>query len=501
MPQMPVPFGEWRPDIALRDNQMSADVENVFPGSSSYTPVPDLAPFADTLVPPPPALDPIRGLTSARTTDGAWRVYAGSDKKLYRWTLNGWVDKSRTTGGDYAVPYGELWSFAQFGKYLIAVNINDVPQVCDVDGDGVFTALGGSPPIAHNVRTIGDFVILGGLSSNRRKIMWSGINDPTSWVPGINLCDEQEMPEGGPVKGVAGDKIGFVIQDRAIRLLQFLPGDTTFIFSVSKVVYDRGSVSEFGWTSIGDTLYFLADDGYYAVSGAQLVAIGHEKVNEWFLANSDLNRRNLVTCFPAIKPYIAWPYHRSDASPWYDGLMIYNWALQRWSKAVIPAQMWGSNALASIDLDLDTTGAEPGDEWIEWAGTPQPRPLDSFAYQGGRPLIGAIDPDGYLATLAGPNLQATLETVDVHLVPGKRAMVGDVYPLADAAEGVIYAGTRERLQDAIGWSQACPIEITGSAAVYTSARLHRFRHIIPRASKWLHAQGVMADAQPDGTVA
>jgi hypothetical protein len=98
-------------------------------------------------------------------------------------------------------------------------------------------------------------------------------------------------------------------------------------------------------------------------------------------------------------------------------------------------------------------------------------------------------------------MEATLESQEKHLVPSNRALVGDVYPISDAAEGIIYDGYRERLQDPVQWTQGFPIEITGSAAVYNSSRLHRFRQIIPRGSLWTHAQGVLADAQQDGTVA
>ena len=38
-----------------------------------------------------------------------------------------------------------------------------------------------------------------------------------------------------------------------------------------------------------------------------------------------------------------------------------------------------------------------------------------------------------LSTLTGPNLPATMETAEVHLVPGLRAFVNEVYPLDDAA--------------------------------------------------------------------
>jgi len=393
------------------------------------------------------------------------------------------------------VPEGELWSFAQFGKWVIAGQIGDAPVRADVDTGGTFATFGA--PVAHNLRTIGDFLILGSLSSNRRKIMWSAINDITGWTIGLNLCDEQEMPDGGPVMGLAGDKIGFIVQDRAVSLLQFLPGDTTFIFSISKVVYDRGSVSECGFTSIGDNLYLLCEDGFYALSGSNLTPIGHEKVNDWFLAHSDVGRRNVVQAVTAVKPYVFWAYHSSPGTPagYYDSVILFNWTNGRWARMAVNAQMWAT--AATVNLDLDTTGPESGDALLDSTA----RPLDSFAYMGGRPRVAAVDPAGFLVDLTGPNLQATLESGEAHLAPGTRALVGDVYPLADGANGVIYDGYRERLQDDVQWTQAVPIEITGSAAVYNSARLHRFRHIIPRDTKWTHAQGVMVDAQRDGTVA
>ena len=260
-------------------------------------------------------------------------------------------------------------------------------------------------------------------------------------------------------------------------------------------------VSEFGYTSIGDTLYVLCEDGFYAVSGTQLVPIGHEKVNDWFLGNSDIGRRNVVQAVTAVKPYVFWAYHSSPGTPagYYDRVILFNWSNSRWSEwpRTPRCGRWRQRSISTSTLpDL-----EINDVHLDTPPDPPARSLDSFAYMGGRPWVAAIDPAGFLVELAGPNLQATLETGEAHLAPGRRAMVGDVYPLADGADGVIYNGTRERLQDDVVWTQAFPIEITGSAAVYNSARLHRFRHIIPRDTKWTHAQGVLADAQQDGTVA
>ena len=280
----------------------------------------------------------------------------------FTWSLAGWTDVSRTTGGAYNVPPTELWVFEQSGTKLVAVNVNDDPQVIDIDTGSNFAALGGlaaarrprqadrrfSVPVAARQQRRG---------FNNRSIIWSGINDITSWTIGLNLCDMQEFPDGGPVQGVAGGEIGYVVQDRAIRTMQFLPGDTTFIFNFSRVLHDRGCISKYGFATIGNVLYFLAEDGFYSLTGQQVTPIGADKVNEWFLANSDVTRRDVVHCIAGVnKPRMVWVFHASSASPMYDKQIIFDWSNGRWAKASVAAQVWG--LLASPGLDLDTTGTE-----------------------------------------------------------------------------------------------------------------------------------------------
>jgi len=443
------------------------------------------------------------GLYSARTLSGEWKIYAGTQTKLFTWSRDKWTDISRTVGGAYHVADGDLWMWEQSGQHLVAVNINDNPQVIDIDAGTSFADLAGSPPRATNVKQIGDFLFLSGLLSGggftNRTIIWSAINDITGWIVGTNLCDMQEMPDGGPVQGVAGGEIGYVLQDRAVRTLQFLPGDTSLIFSFSRVLDDRGCVSKYGFDTIGNVLYFVSEDGFYSMTGQQVTPIGQDKVNEWFLANSDVTRRNVVHCIAGVnKPRVAWVYHSFDGSPMYDRQILFDWSNSRWARATVSAWVWG--LLSSTGLDLDTTGSEPGDALLD-STAPS---LDSFSYVGGRPQIGAINPGGFLSALTGPNLPATMETAEVHLSPGMRSFVSDAYPLDDVrddAAGTVAAGTRERLQDVLVWESPVMIEITGSAALYSSSRLHRFRRYIPAASVWTHAQGVVIEAQQDGTVA
>ncbi len=441
MPKMPVELAEWRPDLATLDNQFSADVENVFATLNSYTPVPSLIPYRPNMAPIPDP--PVVGLVGVRLKNSLWGIFAGTRTKLYKFTPLGWVDVSRTVGGPYDVPFGttnELWSFAAFGDELYAQQIGDTLQVINIDTGTNFEDAPGDPPLAHKVSQIGDFLVLSNLSPtvtwpnvNHRMIHWCGINDPTNWTVGLGLSDQQEFPDGGPVQGVAGSEtIGYVVQERAIRTMQFMPGDTTFIFSFSRVVQDRGSISEFGFTTFANVLYFLAEEGFYALAGQQLTPIGSQKINEWFLANTDLGRRNIVQCLASNRPYVLWACHASTTSPWYDRIVLYNWVLDRWIRITESAYMWAT--LSSTELDLDTD--DPGDPDDVYLDSTSPG-LDSFGYLGGRPLIVAIDINGHLATLTGPNLQATVETSERHLMPGLRAFVSDVYPMTDAPECVV----------------------------------------------------------------
>src|SRR5262249_43738354 len=94
-------------------------------------------------------------------------------------------------------------------------------------------------------------------SGHSRQPRWRDIRrhrpQAAAGVPGQLL--RPEMADGGPVVGVAGDTIGFVIQDRAVRSMQFLPGDTTFIFNFTKIVQDRGCTSRYGYCTVADTTY------------------------------------------------------------------------------------------------------------------------------------------------------------------------------------------------------------------------------------------------------
>ena len=501
-----LPLGPWEPDssgVDARDDSgrvVLQTARNVYPTKTGYAPIQALSQISSGVLP-----DTCRGLTVARAYSGGvfsgYKIFAGTRTGLYVFSPDAggsWSNATRLTGGAYNVPTDDYWSFAQFGSRLIAVNINDDPQVIDLNtGAANFSALGGTPPKARYVTVIGDFVILGCLAANDRTIRNSAINDATGWTLGSNLCDEQEFADGGRVTGVAGGEFGYVVQDKAIRRMIFQPGsDTAFRFE--RVEREHGAAAGYSVVSTVNAVFFLSDDGFYAFGNDGLVPIGAQRINKWFQQNSDTARFFAVIAF--VDPYaprIAWAFFNSASSALFDRLLIYDWQLNRWSYAQVSAQYWSTSVTAATTLEgLDVYGSIDG-------GVPYS--LDSRVWQGGRPVIGAIDSAGRLSFLEGAfPLDATLTTAPLRLNPGARANVGSVEPVGvfNNASLSIRVGRRERTQDPVNYTAAtAPSPRSGIARLKASGRLHEVETTITQSTgvSWTHAQGLDIAATPDGS--
>ena len=150
MPVIALP--EYRPDVAVVNSGFTDVLVNMFPSISSYIPVKQFIPLTQSF--------PEKIIAAYSIMFGnKIKIVAGSERKLYFYddTSKKWMDISRT-GSEYSAVN---WSFALFGKLLIAANINDVPQAIDITTTGTrFKDLGGNPPKAGIVKVWGDIVCL-----------------------------------------------------------------------------------------------------------------------------------------------------------------------------------------------------------------------------------------------------------------------------------------------------------------------------------------------------
>lgn len=490
-------YGSWEPDSAGIDTADGpgavrlAKAENVYVGKDGYIPIKALAAANSTALPAA-----CKGLFVARTTAGAYVIFAGTATKLYKYSAGAWTDYTRVVGGNYALTSEDYWSFAQFGSNVIAVNPADDPQTIDVDGVATaFSALGGTPPKARYVAVVGDFVVLGALTTNERKVRNSAINSAVGWTVGTNLCDEQEFADGGAVTGIGGGEFGWIMQETAIRLMTFNAGaDVAFTFE--RVEKQKGNAAGYALVSTADTAFFLAEDGFYARTADQLVPIGNKRVNSWFMSNHDTARFfNVLGFADPLSPRVLWAFHNASTSTYFDRLLIYDWAADKWTYSTQGAQFWAPLVPAGVTLEgLDTYGS---------IDTLVPYSLDSRVWEGGRPILGAVNNSGYLAFLDGNPQTALFQTAPMQLQAGGRAVIKGVEPLGlfNDATISIRVGRRETTANSVSYTSAVtPSTFSGVARFKATGRFLTVEQTISQSSGslWTLAQGIDLTAGDEG---
>ena len=134
--------------------------------------------------------------------------------------------------------------------------------------------------------TFRDFVVIGGLTSDRYAVRWSAIGDPTDWpTPATDdarskQAGKQSFPtEFGWVTAIAGnDFYMYVFQERAITKGQYVGGDTVISFDIFEE--DRGCVRAGRMAQVDDMVIFESERGRHLLQNDQIVDIGYGKTDD-----------------------------------------------------------------------------------------------------------------------------------------------------------------------------------------------------------------------------
>lgn len=481
-----VPFGEWLPDTP---NFMggASDVSNVLARpSGGYGPFKTLVAFSDALSETP------LGVVCPQDADATSRTYAGSATKL--WRLGGtdpqnWTDFTRGGGAYSTVGW---WDFAAYGDLLVGTNNADAVQSITMSTDSAFADLGGSPPLARCVGVVREFVVLGYTADGPNFIEWCASGDATGWTPGTNECDLQELKTGEEVMAIFGGETGYVFQRHAITRMTRVAAPVTF--QLDQVVKEIGLYAPRAGARLGGIVYYLSHLGFFAFDGETAEPIGDGKVDRTVLADLNLNYlTNITTAVDYANKVVLWGYPSvlsTDGTP--DTIVAYNVTSKRWTTSAIPHRILLDGHTGGVTLeDLDK---------VSTSIDALPFSLDSAAWIGGNPLIGAFGTDSKLGFFTGDNMEATITTQEAQPFAPQRSFVSDVLPLVDSEEATIAVGSRERQSDAVVWSSEADMESTGSCPVLASGRYVRARLTLPEGAVWTEAQGVDFNAVADGLV-
>jgi hypothetical protein len=396
---------------------------------------------------------------------------------------------------NYASTVDERWVFEQFGDYVVAVNINDNPQVFEIGVSTNFADLAGSPPRARYVKAWGDFLALMNLSGNENRVHWSALNDITGWTPGTNNSDYQDFPDGGVVQGSSSATNPFVILKRAIYAGTFVPGSVE-IFTFTKIHEDRGAAAPYSIASRGSFTIFADSGGLFQLnSDGSVIPIGFEKIDRTVFGR--ITGPDLTALFAEIDPffnryYLAVRYTAPQDA--FDKIIIYDWGVGEFTQIDMTQDVLFPLASGTLGYTLEGLSA------ISSSLDALPFSLDSKVWQGGAPVMAALDVDHKLGFYSGPNAEAIITTQEAGAVDGMVTRLHEILPAIDTHSFRVSIGARMRRSDAVVWSPyRGPSSNTGIVRGRSRSRYHMFKLQVLEDAPWTHAQSMDVNSQPAGS--
>ena len=473
-----IPFGEFAPDIADKNQNVATVADNVIAGDNGYTPLVGLstAQYGIGGAAPKSAFAWVPGDTIeyviAYVTVGATYVngnnFAGGSTTQY-------------TAYQYGYPY-VVWD-----DDLIIAGAGSTPKIITSSdlatlGTNKSADLGGSPPIAYTCARVRDFLVLGrvydGGTDYRDRVQWCAFNDPTSWTIGTNQADRQDLINGGDVTRIVGGEYGIIFQRNAITRMTYI--GTPAIFQFDVIEAGRGTLSGQSVVQDGEDIYYYGMDGFYVLkNGTQSIPIGREKVDKWF--NSRVHGPNIYSTSNSEKGImgakdnatgcIYWSYQMGDeANNFIRGyIVIYNPKTDKWSTATI-----ASAAIFSILPKWDNDRL-------------QENAIGFYTYSG-----SAYEYQYF--TDSATTYAATVETGEI-FDEGYRTQLNSVRPVVDGT-CTVTVKTRNLLTASKTSSSATALDTTGKATFRTNNRYHQIS--VTTSGDFNHAVGVEVDTKRRG---
>lgn len=481
-----IQFGTWLPDQPDYQNAGVTTATNVIPAANGYTSIRDFVAYSGE------ATDTIKGIYAGKDDDGSVKLFAGDSARLYEFDgTDSSLDDISEAGG-YSLSDSERWRFVQFGNQVIAAGgIGEELQEYTLGTSTDFAVLSTDAPKADFIAVVRDFVWTGNVDdgSGRKpyRVYWSGFNDTTSWTSGTDQSDFQDIPDAGAILGIVGGEFCTILMERAIVRATYV--GLPLVFQFDKVETARGCSVSGSVCNVGHNVFYLSDDGFYMFNGQSSQPIGAEKVNRFFEQDADASQFDKMTSAVDPQKQIAvWSYvsnSAQDETP--DRLMIYNYALDRWSIANIRADLVSPFFTSGYTLEQLDNIASSLDAL--------PASLDSRLYKGGGFLFGGAL-GKKINTFSGDPLDGTIETGETGLATGKHTIVTRAYPYHEGGTVTVEVGTRNLHSDAVSYSTATAPNDDGFAPFRKQGRYHRARFNIT--GNWDFAQGLDVEAREVG---
>lgn len=475
-----ITFGEWLPDQPSITGAL-VKAENVYSRAIGYGGIPSVVDYTQA------ASEPLNNVVAGKNPDGSTTIFAGSQTNLYKLDTTD-MSLDDVSGATYATPTDQRWRFTQFGNRVIAANGADKLQGWLLGTSTAWADLAADAPTSRFVTVVRDFVVTGHVSSSLPfRVKWSALNDETSWTNSATTqSDFQEIPDGGAIVGVTGGEYGLILMDRSIYRMTYVGSPLVFQFdNISRNLgcYEANSVIQYQGLT-----FFLADDGFYACDGQNVVSIGGEKVDRFFFSDVDeAYLFNMSAAIDPIKNLVIWAYPHKGQGGNVSRLLIYNFQTKKWSSGVTDIDRIASSSSPSTTLEgLDVISGS-----IDALGTS----LDSRIWLGGKLLFAGVR-NNKVVTFTGANSTATIETGELSLENRKTAITL-VQPIVDNGSCNVAVFSRDLLNTQVVFGSTTAADSENRVSLRSMGRFHRLQ-FNPTGANWDTAIGADVEIVPMG---
>lgn len=490
----PIELAEWKPDASDRFNP-TREARGVVSIGGQYGPFPSIQDYG----PNAKTTDTCLGANIFYDADGTPHIFMGDGAALYELQSRVATDVSIT--GGYALGASDTWQNAQFGNHVVFVSRNADPQVFEMGVPGeTFDDLGGSPPSgATSVARVGDFVMMG----VGHTLHWSAFNNVSDWVPdaGTQAGNQELDQEQGDIQTIIGLDYAAIFQDRAIRRAIYVGPPIVWDFGQDYVEKARGCISRNAAAPFGRGIFYCADDGFYVFDGQSSLPIGHGKVDDYFVRNVNYGYRHKICVAIDMRRKLAVFGIPMGSSQVISELLIYSIQDGRWTHDPVDLEhLFASPSEPYTVENISTLFTNDNlDDDVE-AMYGMPDDIDSAVYSDIRRHLGGVQTGSHrLGLFTGPNRPARVDTKEFEVMPGKRGLITEVWPMGDMRQGDVSAsivrraslpGGQEIASNATSMNRAgfCPQRVDG--------RFCRVRLSVAAGASWRRMEGAHIVAQP-----
>ena len=469
-------FTDWLPDQPANAGSLN-DAKNVYPLGIGYGAFPSAEDFSNA------ASETLNSVFVAKF-GAVVEVFAGSATKLYKLNIGTLALADVSKSGGYSG--NGTWRFEQFGNVVLACNDNARLQTWTIGSSTAFSDASAVAPIAKDIAVVRDFVFAGniGVGSEPDKVQWSDINDETDWVSGsTSQSDYQIIADGGNVQAITGGEFGVVLLEKSIVRASYVGSPLFFQFDT--ISNGLGCLEGHSVAQYGNITFFLSDDGWYSTDGQTITNIGLEKIDRWFFSRVDLTQLNTMSAaVDPVKNLVVWNYADVDGN---RRILIYNWQLQKWSRAETTSDSVGT--IATLGESLESLESVLGYTDIDT----MPASLDSRLFIGGKFLFAGTKTNK-IVVFTGTSITPQLITTDIEV--GYNSVATLARPQIDNGTAQVAVASRRELDDTIGFSAFVPATTEGRCSLRSAGRYHRFN--VQPTGNWTTAMAVDVDIKPQG---